>query len=332
MLKGIYISVIIPVYNAAKVIEKSFSSLLDQTYEFLEIIIINDCSSDGSLNEILKWKNELEKKEHIIVKIFSHERNQGVAVARNTGLDNATGEYIYYLDADDALECDSLRLLVEHAIENKCDIVGCNWILSFEKHHRKMNQKNFHTPWEGLEGMLTGKIRWNLWLFLVRRSLYENYNIRFIPNMDMGEDMLVMCKLFTCANNVDFLNKHLYYYNQLNSDSLTKSYNNKHMSQVTENVSELELFLRDSVFASRVQYKLDILKLNIKLPLLISNKSANYEIWNDWFKESNKYILDKNHFNFRIRLVQWCAFKRFYWINKLYYNLLVKFVYGVVYK
>ena len=83
-----------------------------------------------------------------------------------------------------------------HAVKNNADIVGCEWFLSFERNERHMKQANVVTGDELFVKMAHGVMRWNLWLFMVRRSMYELPEMRFIEGMNMGEDMMVMMKCY----------------------------------------------------------------------------------------------------------------------------------------
>ncbi|KFC39643.1 glycosyltransferase family 2 protein [Elizabethkingia anophelis] len=327
------ISVIIPVYNAEKTLYKSIDSLINQSYPHLELIFINDCSQDDTLNILYQYEKKItENSKGLVMKIISHEENKGVAVARNTGLQNATGELIYFVDADDFIDERAIELLVEKQQENDADIVGCSWYLSFNQNKRRMNQPPFNSSLEAIQQMLNGKMRWNLWLFMVKRSLYEDYNIRFIPGMNMGEDLMVIMKLFVHANKVAFVNDALYHYGQSNEDSLTKTYSEKHRREVTANLYEVEEYLHKSSFFKSIGDGISFLKLNIKLPLLISDKKENYECWINWFPEANKFIMKNKDFPLRTRVLQWLALRKQYWILKLYYNLVIRYIYGVLYK
>ncbi|MCT4326742.1 glycosyltransferase family 2 protein [Elizabethkingia anophelis] len=327
------ISVIIPVYNAEKTLYKSIDSLINQSYPHLELIFINDCSQDDTLNILYQYEKKItENSKGLVMKIISHEENKGVAVARNTGLQNATGELIYFVDADDFIDERAIELLVEKQQENDADIVGCSWYLSFNQNKRRMNQPPFNSSLEAIQQMLNGKMRWNLWLFMVKRSLYEDYNIRFIPGMNMGEDLMVIMKLFVHANKVAFVNDALYHYGQSNEDSLTKTYSEKHRREVTANLYEVEEYLHKSSFFKSIGDGISFLKLNIKLPLLISDKKENYECWINWFPEANKFIMKNKDLPLRTRVLQWLALRKQYWILKLYYNLVIRYIYGVLYK
>lgn len=326
------ITVIIPVYNAEDTLHIAMDSLLAQTYCNIELIIINDCSKDNTKHIIGQYQVKLSLSKNISVKVLDHQSNLGVAVARNTGIDNASGEYIYYVDADDYIEKNAIELMMEEIIKTEADIVGCNWCLSFNYNERRMNQPSFASSDEAIQKMLKGTMRWNLWLFVVRRSLYEEHNIRFIPGMNMGEDMMVMMKLFTHANKVTFVDKVLYHYGQSNEDSLTKTYTEQHRKEVTTNLYAVEDYLKNSVFSRNIGDGINFLKLNIKLPLLISSEESNYKCWIDWFPESNKFVMKNNELPMHTRLLQWFAVKKQYWILKLYYNLVIRYIYGIIYK
>ena len=321
------VSIIIPVYNAEKELPHALKSVNEQTYRPIEVCAINDCSTDQSARILADFA---QKSSDICVKISTHTTNRGVAAARNTGLSLATGKYIYYVDADDALEPNALERLVEKAEDNNLDIIGHDWILEFEKNGRYMRQRDFSTPHEAVENLMYGVMRWNLWLFMTKRSLYTENNILFSEGMNMGEDMMVTIKLFLSADKVGLLHQGLYHYRQCNEQSLTKVYSKKHIEQVTANVNEVEHYIK--VHEPSHSPLINHLKLNIKLPLLISDDKEKYQQWRSWFPEANDVILDNKHQPFRTRLVQWLAAQNLYWAVWLYYKVVYKFVYGILYK
>ncbi|OPB97095.1 glycosyl transferase family A [Elizabethkingia meningoseptica] len=326
------VSVIIPVYNAEKTLHIAMDSLLSQTYHPIELVVINDCSKDETHSVLQQYEAKLAQHKGIFIKIINHEVNQGVAAARNTGLNNVTGEYIYYVDADDCIEENTIELMVEEALKAGADIVGCNWYLSFNQNERKMNQSPLISQIDAIKKMLNGTMRWNLWLFMVRRSLYEEYNIRFIDGMNMGEDMMVMIKLFTHAEKVSYIGQALYHYGQSNEDSLTKTYSEKHRKEVTTNLFAVDEYLKESKYSGEIGAGINFLKLNIKLPLLISDKKDNYIKWIEWFPEVNSLVMENKNLPFRTRLLQWMAVKKQYWFLKLYYNIVIRYIYGIIYK
>lgn len=331
-MKSAYkVSIIIPFYNAQKSIIVSLESVLNQNYSNIELVLINDCSVDNTL-EVVKNIETSFLKKGVEFCLYSHEFNQGVASARNTGLHYATGDLVYFLDADDWIEANAIEVLVNEHIRSSADIVGCDWFLSFGQNERKMTQPNITNPLSGIQAILNGSMRWNLWLFLVRRSLYEDNKIRFIPGRNMGEDLAVMVKLFVEAKKVVHIPSALYHYGQTNENSLTKQYTDKHINEVTENVKEVEHTLNSSRYKGQLGDGLDFLKLNIKLPLLISDNRANHQLWKVWFPESNGKIMQNRVQPLRTKLLQWMADKNQFWAVKLYYKLIIRFIYGSIYK
>ncbi len=329
MEKGIAVSVIIPMYNVEKVIGGCFLSLSKQTIKTLELVFVDDCSTDGTFRMVSDWIKEHESSA-LICQLIKHSTNRGVAEARNTGLDNARGKYIYYVDSDDFIEPDTLQLLYEEAETNQLDIVGCEWLLSFSKNERRMVQPDVVTGEDAFKMMCKGCMRWNLWLFLVKRSLYEQHQFRFIPTMNMGEDMMVMLKLSLVAERVSIVHRAFYHYIQTNENSLTKNFQ-RTCAQITANVKEVELFVLQMHRSDLIDY-VRLLQLTLKHPLLISSDRKDYELWNSWFKEANAYIEKNDSIAFYTLILQKAARAKQYWFLKLYYGLVIKVLYGLIYK
>lgn len=326
-INQIKISVIIPMYNVAKVIHRAVQSLVNQTLTGFEVIFIDDCSKDDTIKVL---NGLLENNKNFTFKIVSHEQNRGVAAARNTGLEHASGEFIYYVDADDYIDSTTLETLYTQAISKNADIVGCEWFLTFAQKERHVSQADCTTGDELFVKMANGVVRWNLWLFLVKRSLYQEYNIRFIERMNMGEDMMVMMKLALQAHRVAMLHVPLYHYIQTNTNSLTKNFQ-AYQNQVTANAMEIERYLIE-IGRGDMKESLLQLKLSLKLPLLISNKQADYDTWEKWFPETNSAVNANRNLPWRTRFIQQCASKKQYWVLRLYYFLVVKLFYGIIYR
>lgn len=325
------ISIIIPVFNAEKTLFYCLSSVFAQTYEAIELIFIDDYSTDRSLDIISDFVKKHSSNSNFSCMIIKHRKNMGVAAARNTGLENATGEYIYYIDSDDTITSDALEKMAAIAKNKNCDIVGCEWLLTFKDNARQMKQPCASTGEDAFLKMTGGILRWNLWLFLVKRSLYEENNIRFIEGMNMGEDMMVMGKLFLNAKTIHIIHEPLYQYFQTNQNSLTKDFSKKHIEQVKENVKELENYTKTHK-GLNCNEAFHFLKLNIKLPLLTSGNYANYKLWKEWFSESNTYIMKNKSLPLRTRLLQRIAAMNQFWIIDLYNKLIFRFIYGFIYK
>ena len=118
------ISVIIPVYNAEQYIKRCLNSVLNQTFNDYEIIMVNDGSTDGSLEILKKYESQNSK-----LKVIT-QKNLKAAAARNSGLKYASGEYIAFIDADDYVHNDYLRILYENMVHFKADVSTCGFYKS----------------------------------------------------------------------------------------------------------------------------------------------------------------------------------------------------------
>ena len=119
------VSIIVPVYNVAGYVGRCFDSIAAQTYQNLECIFVDDCGTDASMEVVCN--RIADYRGNISFKIIRHEKNRGLSAARNTGVDAATGEYVYFLDSDDLITPDCIALLVDPLRERKVDFVLGNY-------------------------------------------------------------------------------------------------------------------------------------------------------------------------------------------------------------
>ena len=115
------VSVVVPVYNSEKFLEYCIQSILNQTYTNIELILVNDGSTDNSLNICAKYK--LEDDRVVVI----NQKNMGVSVARNNGIIHATGEYLQFVDSDDFVDINMTEKLIYAAKENKASMVICGY-------------------------------------------------------------------------------------------------------------------------------------------------------------------------------------------------------------
>ncbi len=324
------VSVIMPIYNAARTLPESLESIRRQSFRDFELIIVEDRSTDESVELIEAFAASADFPCHIV----SQPQNLGVATARNRGLAAACGDYIAFVDADDRIEPQTLETAIQalDASDGQIDIVGWDWTLGFEKNGRYMRQADYDTPLQALKNLTGGTMRWNLWLFLVRRELLTANDIHFIDGANMGEDMMLMLKAFTCAKKVLQLHEPLYRYNAASPTSLSRQFSPERRAEISANLAEAERYLLAGPFAKEMAEYIPHLKLFLKLPLLISAERDNYETWYSWFPEANSFAMKNKTLPFRTRLLQYIASQRC-WIGvKLYYLLIYKFVYGIIYR
>lgn len=313
-------SLIIPVFNAERTIPASLDSIKGQMTDDIEIVFVDDGSTDNSLDLISDFLKNKGIKGQVI-----HQFNSGVAAARNTGLDAAHGEYLLFMDADDKL-CDGAISSISNAIDSSVDIVGWDWLNEDTGKVRHVRQANYDTPSEALFNMMSGIMKWNLWLFAVRRSLIVKHGIRFLPGANMGEDMMFMLKAVSCASKVKQLHSPLYRYNASNPSSISNSMDEIRRAEVSENLASATAFIMSSSYSDIAKDLIPHLKLYIKRPLLISSSKEDYSTWFEWFPESNVYAGKNKSLPLRIRILQVLAAKRLFFGVKVYNYI----VYGII--
>lgn len=230
------VSVIIPVYNVELYIKQCIDSLLTQTYRNIEVICIDDGSTDKTL-EILEF---LEKKDSRLVIV--KQEHLGVSAARNKGLDIARGKYISFVDSDDFIQWNSYEILVQVAERENLDLVifGANvvgeapeWIW------KKMNTKyRYYRRGEAKNVIFEEEsARPFLWLHFVKRDLFEkNGKIRFNEKMEMGEDQLCQFEYVPKAEAVMVIEDKLYNYRVGRNCSLMQLYEKQQMKKFDSHI------------------------------------------------------------------------------------------------
>jgi len=324
------ISLIIPVYNAEKTLPAMLDCIRAQRFRDFEVIFAEDAGTDGSTALLEAFCAD----SGLPCKLLRAEKNGGAAAARNRALDAAEGEYLAFADADDWLEPDTLEkaAAASQTPDGPADIVGWDWTLQQERDGRYMRQADYHTPEEALSNLMGGTMRWNLWIFLVRRELVEANHLRFIPGADLGEDMQFMLRAFLHAGRVVQLHEALYRYNGVSSTSISRQFSPERRAQIETNLASVERCFAGSEFTREHPQALMDLKLFLKRPLLISADQEHYETWYTWFPEANARARERGGLPLHTFLLQAMASRRCWTGVRLYYFLIHKFVYGILYR
>lgn len=319
-------SIIIPVYNAESSLKASLDSLQAQSFRDVEVVFVDDSSTDGSPAMMRSFLEE----SGLPGRIFRQEKNGGVAAARNRGLQEAQGEYLLFLDADDKLAPEALAVAAEAC--PGADIVGWDWTLGFEKNGRYMRQADYDSPLQALKNLMGGTMRWNLWLFSLRRDFVQSAGLSFTDGANMGEDMQFMIRAFCLARDVVQLHRSLYCYNAVSSTSISRQFSDVRRREITDNLALAQQAVEASPYGAELREYVNHLKLFLKLPLLMGTDKSLYEIWYRWFPEANASAMGNKALPLRTRLLQWAAFRRQWWAVSLYYVLIYRFVYGIIYR
>lgn len=314
------VSIILPVYNAEKFLPDCFRNLSALEYDDLELCFVDDGSSDGSLKLLEEFAGTFTKGE---VKVIRHDENRGVAAARNTALDNATGEYIMHIDCDDSFKPEIVKRAVEAAEADGLDILGFDCLLESPASSRYFRQPECPDADYALETIFKGTRKWNLWLYITERSLYEG--IRFVEGDNLGEDLMVMSKLFARAEKAGQIHEALYIYKQ-SPVSVSYSFTDEKIGQIKRNLENLASFIETE--KPEMAGLLPFLKLNLKLPLLMTGAKNDYLKWKALFPEADAYIMKNDILAARTNIVQKCASLGLWPLIKLYWFLVTKIYYG----
>ena len=249
------VSVIIPVYNVLPYLREALDSVINQTYKNLEIIVVDDGSTDGSGDVC----NEYLSDPRVIV---IHQENRGLSGARNTGLDRMTGEYVAFLDSDDAFMPETIERMVNAIIQNEAYSAVCGFRACYtEKHMNTPNvrkveilsfyeQKNLSAN-EALNMLIADKICWAVWNKLYKSIVWNG--IRF-PEGRNYEDMQIMCQVIErCSKLVTVPGIHVYYRNR--SGSITQSRTEKNILDYIKAFFSIENYINEhtlSVFQPEI--------------------------------------------------------------------------------
>ncbi len=214
------VSLIIPVYRVESYIAQCAESLLAQTYRPLELIFVDDCSPDGSIDRL---KEVLVENKDVEVKIVRHDHNQGSAAARNSGLMAATGDYISFADGDDWVEPDYVADMVDMMQREELDIGYCDYYETFEDHDVLLSQDNGTNPEHCIVAMMCGPMHGSTCNKMYRKAFLEKVGEWFVPSADLYEDVAWNVRLMANKPRLGYLPKAYYHYVQYNAQSIIKS-------------------------------------------------------------------------------------------------------------
>ena len=224
------VSVLVPVYNAESYIQRCAGSIFGQTYPNLEIVFVNDCSQDASIDLLREVLKSFPQRESF-VSIINHDTNKGIASARNTAVAAAHGEFLMFVDSDDWIESDTVEKCVLEQQRFDSDIVSTGYRVYEKDIDYKADENLYEDTKQMLVSTITGKISGRLWGHLIRLKLLTDHQLRFIDGADLGEDVLMMTYLWFYAKKHTIIKDCLYNYDHRNMSSCTNTFNYKNSIQ-----------------------------------------------------------------------------------------------------
>lgn len=280
------VSIVVPIYNAELYLSDCLKSIASQTYEHLEVILINDGSTDSS-EDIARYFCEKDNRFKLITQV-----NSGVAAAREKGLRLVQGEFVIHTDSDDLMAERAIEYLYKSITDNQSDIaVGaytkqCNLGDEFITHHT-CDKHDF------IRNILTGKYHSSLWNKLIRTELCRD--ISFDKNINYMEDKLFLSKVLKKDGvKISIINENIYYYrlvassytNNISSDSISSSI------KVTDQVCIIFQDMYSDEFIAHIKNK-------NKVMVLLNSKRNQRSM----FPESTKYLLEDENISLKHKLI-----------------------------
>ena len=275
------LSVIVPIYNTASFLDDCISSIISQSFNDMEIICINDGSTDNSLDILEKWQMCDNR-----IKIYS-QKNKGLSGARNTGLLHANGLFVSFVDSDDKLHPEMYKALLDKMEEYSLDVIGCSYKTYPRIYHKKFESKtgeviNFEELLSSNKRIQSSNDFCFCWRYVIKKDILDNNNISFNEDVKIGEDMIFITEVLSKCDKILLTNEPYYYYRTDNNSSLMNSRIYNHNKASSYNL--MYLIKKNQIERMGIDYyspfSEDLAKyaISIYLPFLVQNEYRNPNI------------------------------------------------------
>ena len=313
------ITIIIPIYNAETYIETCILSLVEQSYKNIEILCIDDGSTDNSIEIVNKYANK--DKRITVIK----QENCGVSCARNAGINNASGKYVLFVDADDFLEENACELLINKAISTNADIIQFNHkkiinnklILYSEPH---AETKESFLLLEHIEKGFPKHDYIFCWDKLYKKEFLIKNNVQFDKNLKYSEDFVFVLLIYKYNPTFFMLNEYLYNYN-IQSQSACRRISKIEMFSKLKNID----FVIFEMFKETNKYLLQY-SLNCAFYLILRwwNEIYHSEYKQEYINKVQEYlhVLESNKALSNYKLAQKYLFLEKYKLSKIYWKIV----------
>ena len=337
------VSIIIPIYNAESYLSRAIESVQNQTIKDIEIILVNDGSTDRSLAICEEYRDK-DKRIKLIDIV-----NSGVSVARNTGMEIATGDYIGFIDADDYIENNMYENMYKRIIQDSSDICVCNYILESKDSKQyvdiNINQDILNSKEQVIEKIILPLIGATkllgedsllgfrgVVLYLYKKRLLEDYNIKFKTGLKIGEDFLFNLSYLQHVNKVS-IDRGFYYYYYINGSSATQRYRDDWWIVHKNLMTYIEKIMIDINLINIARNRLDVMKVNYLVGAIANefrkenkkNKHHKFDAINQIYNDAliKKTIDNLNYGHLKISRKIWfkCIKNRYLSILYMYYSI-----------
>lgn len=299
------ISVIVPVYNTEKYLHRCIDSILSQTFEDFELLLIDDGSTDNSGMICDEYANRDSR-----IKVF-HKSNGGLTSARNHGLKYATGVWIAHIDGDDWIAPDMFDKLIEKAEEDNADIVFCDFYFAYSE--SKIIYRTYDWEKQGNDGLAhyIASVWTTVWCSIQRRSLYIDYKLQSPDGICFCEDFDLMVRLCFFSKTISKVTTPLYYYRQRES-SIIHSNNLCFMSDELWVYSDIINFFKEhNVYNNYILRAMSWRALKASQDLALNKDS--FEEFINYHPEKKAFIKGCPFIDIKLKIIMWLATHNIKW-------------------
>ncbi len=284
----ILVSIIVPVFNIEKYLNRAVDSIINQSYKKLQIILVDDGSTDNS-SSICDYYSKIDSRIKVI-----HKKNGGVSSARNTGLSVSKGKYIYFMDGDDWMDKNLIKTLLYLILFNNCDISAVSYYYSYDNFDVEINDSNklfCYDKEESYNAVINGEVNGFLCNKLYKKSLIKK--LGFDESIYYREDLVFNCEYLKNINKMVYKSVPYYYYYQRDGSALnTKKYNDKMISHIFALEKLITICKEQNInIEQKLQYRILKTCYNLKYRIKVSCKED---------KKDTKKIIDstiKKYYN-----------------------------------
>ena len=296
------VSIIVPVYKVEKHVSRCSRSLFEQTFHNIEYIFVDDASPDNSIQIIKDVLEEYPERKAQCV-FLQHSVNKGLTSARNTGLKRASGKYILHCDSDDWQDVRMVEKMYTAIEANNADVAVCG----FKMVYADRSEVKKTCKWTGDKVLdlknYIGSVWTCVWNVMVMRDLFETYQIFSLESLTFCEDFNLMAKLLLHARKVCYVAEPLYNYNQMNSNSIMKTLNEKSMlSEQTAYLDVIEYYKNQGFYELYAQ-ELCWRVLKSKQEWVLDE--STYHLFLNMHPESHRYIWSCPYINVKLKIMMW---------------------------
>lgn len=312
---GPLVSILIPVYNTENYLAYCLDSIINQTYNNLQVIIVDDGSIDNSLTIAKKYANK-----YPFIEVY-HQKNSGVATTRNRLLTYIKGDYTLFIDSDDWIEHDTIEFLVNNAVRKNYDIVAYSMVTNTMFPKKSFISEVWNKQKSIKEFLIHTRFRGSLWNKLIKSSLLKG--ITFDPSISYGEDALFCWNILQNCNSILFTDKQLYHYRMNNESISHQNFGSKKLTghKVWECICNQTKFLWPQFKA--IAYSRWALEDTYLLRAAIQSnykKDNNILLLQNTIKDNYKYYKAVNFISLKDKLYS-LLISRSYWFGKLYFKM-----------